>query len=96
MDVRFCGVVHIAYLPEGALVTDVSSGRYLQLNETAATICELALTFDSTFDVAVEMAKRFDVSVDVAMRDVILFLTELSDEGIVTGYSDGADSEIGI
>ena len=57
------------------------------LNEVAGTIWELIDGQRSADAIAVELARRFEVSVEEAARDVHEFLADLTEAGLVSGFS---------
>ena len=68
---------------DGAVLLDVSQGKIVRCNRTAATILELISRGYGTAQITAEFSRLYGISPDAADVDVGAFLTSLENQGLL-------------
>jgi coenzyme PQQ synthesis protein D (PqqD) len=77
--------VHLTTFPDGAVLLDTRTGRYWQLNTTAALLLQALLEGASVQQASRQLAERHpQLSPDQAGHDLDGLLEQLRDAGLVT------------
>jgi PqqD family protein of HPr-rel-A system len=68
---------------DGLVLLDRRSGRYWQLNATAATILDVLAGGSSVHEAAEELGRRYPVSAERAAADIAALMHDLRGAGLV-------------
>ena len=85
MTLKLRDGVSVADTDYGVALLDEDSGKYWNLNPTAALALRTLLDGGTTAQAAKELAEQYAVDADTANKDVEDLLVELRSVGLVTG-----------
>jgi Coenzyme PQQ synthesis protein D (PqqD) len=75
---------HVAApLDEWLVMMHIDAGKYYLLNDIASVVWEELATPNSVDDLVADLCTRYDISAEQCRADILPFLTELHEKGLV-------------
>jgi hypothetical protein len=72
-----------APLDESLVMMDIDAGKYYVLDDIASTVWERLATPTPVSELVSELCSRYDVTSERCETDIVPFLTELHEKGLV-------------